>query len=102
MDERDMSERGKPLVIITSLAACLATGAQPSMAAAPAYEKVAPTAQMTPSEEEAKKRLESAGYSDVTNVKSSSEGISAKAVKDGKKVNITIDTFGKIIATPAE
>ena len=101
-----MSERVNALVIITSLVACLATGTQPSMAAAPAYEQVAQTsdgsAQMTPSEEEAKKRLESAGYSDVTNVKSSSEGLSAKAVKDGKKVNITIDTFGKIIATPAE
>jgi len=56
---------------------------------------------MTQSEAQAKARLESAGYTDVT-VNSGAEVTSAQAVKDGKKFDIVIDSFGKIIAKPAQ
>jgi hypothetical protein len=59
------------------------------------------SSQMTPSEEQAKARLESAGYTNVRNVHAGSEVMSAKAMKDGKEVDIIIDSFGKIIARPA-
>jgi len=56
---------------------------------------------MTESEAQAKARLESAGYTDVT-VNSGAEVTTARAVKDGKKFDIIIDSFGKIIAKPAQ
>ena len=56
---------------------------------------------MTASEQQAKTRLERAGYTQVRNVNAGAEVTSAKAVKDGKEVDIIIDTFGKIIAEPA-
>jgi hypothetical protein len=40
--------------------------------------------------------LEKAGYTQVRDVKSTPEGISAKAVKDGKEVSLFIDSSGKI------
>jgi hypothetical protein len=57
---------------------------------------------MLPSEAAAKARLESAGYTDVRDVKSGAEAMTAKAVKDGKQMRVIIDSFGKIIAQPAE
>ena len=51
---------------------------------------------MTPSEREAKARLEAAGYTGVKDVKSTPEGISAKAMKDGKEVALVIDSSGKV------
>ncbi len=59
------------------------------------------SAQMTESEAQSKARLESAGYTDVT-VNSGAEVTTARAVKDGKKFDIIIDSFGKIIAKPAQ
>jgi hypothetical protein len=56
---------------------------------------------MTPTEQEAKERLESAGYTNVRDVHAGSEVLSAKAMKDGKEMDIIIDSFGKIIARPA-
>ncbi len=52
---------------------------------------------MTPSEREAQARLEAAGYTRVRDVKSSPEGISAKAMKDGKEVALVIDSNGKVM-----
>ncbi len=51
---------------------------------------------MTTSEQEAKRKLEDQGYTQVREVKSSPEGISAKAMKDGKEVALTIDSSGKV------
>jgi hypothetical protein len=94
------------LPVVVSLIICVVSLAEPMNAAPATYEKLAQASgsppPMTPSEEEAKRRLESAGYTDVTNVKAGSEILSAKGVKDGKKFDIIIDTFGKIIATPAQ
>ncbi len=41
-------------------------------------------------------KLESAGYSQVGEMKSTAEGIVVKAVKDGKEVQIVVDSSGQI------
>jgi hypothetical protein len=51
---------------------------------------------MTGSEQDAQRRLENQGYTKVRDVKSTAEGISAKAMKDGKEVVLTIDSSGKV------
>ena len=71
-----------------------------SSAAAPDQGSAGST-QMTQSEAQAKARLESAGYTDVT-VNAGAEVTTARAVKNGKKFEIVIDSFGKIIAKPAQ
>lgn len=48
------------------------------------------------SEQDVKKRLESAGYSSVINVKPDKNGYTAMAVKNGKKVKLDVDGNGKI------
>ena len=51
---------------------------------------------MTPSERNAVIALEREGYTQVRDVKSGPEGISAKAVKDGKEVSVVVDSSGKV------
>ncbi len=41
-------------------------------------------------------RLESAGYSQVSDIKSTAEGIAVKAMKDGKEVHLVVDSSGQI------
>lgn len=41
-------------------------------------------------------KIQAAGYSQVTDVKSTAEGITAKAVKDGKPVTLVVDSSGQI------
>ena len=41
-------------------------------------------------------KLESAGYSQIREVKSTAEGIAVKAVKDGKEVSLVVDSSGQI------
>jgi len=53
-------------------------------------------AQLAQTEQNAMSALEKAGYTQVRDVKSTPEGISAKAVKDGKEVSLFIDSSGKI------
>ncbi|MDX3968362.1 MAG: hypothetical protein QHD01_17420 [Bradyrhizobium sp.] len=55
---------------------------------------LAPSRALTQDELSAK--IQAAGYSQVTDVKSTAEGITAKAVKDGKPVTLVIDTSGQI------
>ena len=94
-----------PMAVIIPLAASPVALAQSTGAGPRTEEKSAPgagtAAQMVPSELAAKRRLEEAGYTNVRDVKSSAEGLSAKAVKDGKEFEIVVDSFGKIIARPA-
>ena len=47
-------------------------------------------------QEELVAKLQSAGYSQVRDIKSSAEGISAKATKDGKEVSLTVDSSGQV------
>jgi hypothetical protein len=46
-------------------------------------------------EQELIRKLEKAGYTQVRDVKSTVEGIAAKALKDGKEVSLVVDSSGK-------
>ncbi len=41
-------------------------------------------------------KIEAAGYTKVSDIKSTAEGTTAKAVKDGKEVRLVIDSSGQI------
>ncbi|WP_024508120.1 PepSY domain-containing protein [Bradyrhizobium sp. ARR65] len=47
-------------------------------------------------QEELVAKLQSAGYSQVRDIKSTAEGISAKATKNGKEVSIVVDSSGQV------
>ena len=93
---------------VTAFAAVLCLGAwgfafaQPTAArpSGEALQGAAPgsdtSSEMTATEQEARNRLESQGYTDVRDVKSTAEGISAKAMKEGRPVSISIDSSGKV------
>jgi hypothetical protein len=46
-------------------------------------------------QEELVAKLESAGYSQVRDIKSTAEGIAVKAKKDGKDVSLVVDSSGQ-------
>jgi len=52
-------------------------------------------AQLT-TEQDVQRTLEREGYQQVRDIKFTSDGIVAKAVKDGKEVSLIIDSAGKI------
>jgi hypothetical protein len=85
---------GAPLIAVaqssaTSSSADLRTGQSATTASGT-------SSRMTESEQKAQRELENQGYNQVTDVKSTAEGISAKAMKDGKEVVLTIDSSGKV------
>lgn len=41
-------------------------------------------------------KLRAAGYADISDVKSTAEGTTAKAMKDGKPVRLVIDSSGQV------
>jgi hypothetical protein len=41
-------------------------------------------------------KLESAGYSQIRDIKSTAEGTAVKAMKDGKDVSLVVDSSGQI------
>jgi Peptidase propeptide and YPEB domain len=41
-------------------------------------------------------KLESAGYSQIRDIKSTAEGTAVKAMKDGKEVSLVVDSSGQI------
>ena len=41
-------------------------------------------------------KLESAGYSQIREIKSTAEGTAVKATKDGKEVSLVVDSSGQI------
>jgi hypothetical protein len=47
-------------------------------------------------QEELVAKLQAAGYSEVSQIKSTAEGTTAKAVKNGKPVRLVIDSSGQI------
>ena len=47
-------------------------------------------------QEELVTKLQSAGYSQIRDIKSTAEGTSVKATKDGKDVSIVVDSSGKV------
>jgi hypothetical protein len=51
-------------------------------------------------QEELVAKLNSAGYSQVRDIKSSAEGTSVKATKNGKEVTLVVDSSGQIQEKP--
>jgi hypothetical protein len=47
-------------------------------------------------QEELVAKLQSAGYSQIRDIKSTPEGTSVKATKDGKDVSLVVDSSGKV------
>jgi len=47
-------------------------------------------------QEELVAKLEAAGYSQVRDIKSTAEGISVKATKDGKDISLVVDSSGQV------
>ncbi|MET4492134.1 PepSY domain-containing protein [Bradyrhizobium sp. LA7.1] len=47
-------------------------------------------------QEELVSKLQSAGYSQVRDIKSTAEGIAVKATKDGKDVSLVVDSSGQV------
>jgi hypothetical protein len=47
-------------------------------------------------QEELVAKIQAAGYSQVSDVKSTAEGITAKAMKNGKAVRLVVDSSGQI------
>lgn len=47
-------------------------------------------------QEELVAKIQAAGYSQVSDIKSTAEGITAKAVKNGKPVTLVVDSSGQI------
>ncbi|TYO65901.1 hypothetical protein FXV83_14610 [Bradyrhizobium hipponense] len=47
-------------------------------------------------QEELVARITAAGYSEVSDIKSTAEGTTAKAVKNGKEVRLVVDSSGQI------
>ena len=41
-------------------------------------------------------KLEAAGYSRISDIKSTAEGTAVKAMKDGKEVRLVVDSSGQI------
>ena len=50
--------------------------------------------QVSAAEQELILKLEKAGYTQVRDLKSTAEGIAAKAMKDGKEVSLVVDSSG--------
>jgi len=55
---------------------------------------VSPASALTQDELVAK--IQAAGYSQVSDIKSTAEGITATAMKDGKEVRLVVDSSGQI------
>ena len=55
---------------------------------------VSPASALT--QDELVARIQAAGYSQVSNVKSTVEGITAKAMKNGKEVRLVVDSDGHV------
>ncbi|WFU20097.1 hypothetical protein [Bradyrhizobium sp. CB3481] len=47
-------------------------------------------------QEELIAKIQAAGYSQVSDIKSTAEGTTAKAMKDGKEVRLVVDSSGQI------
>ncbi|WP_050423308.1 hypothetical protein [Bradyrhizobium tropiciagri] len=47
-------------------------------------------------QEELTARLQSAGYTNIRDVKSTTEGVAVKATKNGKDVSLTVDSSGQV------
>lgn len=84
----------------TSTPPATTDGDTPAVAAPDSTNPTAPVAGANSfTEEQAKKRIVEAGYTDVAGLKLDSEGVwRGSAMKDGKSVQIAVDYQGNVVA----
>jgi hypothetical protein len=91
--------------ILVAFTSALAFGAV-AQTAAPTQPQPGPSVgepaqqAMTQTEKDARSALEKAGYTRIRDVKSTRDGVTAKAMKDGKDMSVVVDTSGEIKAMP--
>jgi hypothetical protein len=92
-----MSWRFAARTVASLLAITLPALAQPSAtpsARPPADQSITGSPQVSAAEQELFWKLEKAGYTQVRDLKSTAEGIVAKAMKDRKDVYLVVDSSG--------
>jgi hypothetical protein len=90
-----MSWRVAVCTVASFLVITLPTLAQPSTTPSTRAPTDQSSSQISVAEQELIRKLEEAGYTQVRDVKSTAEGIVAKAMKDGKEVSLVVDSSGK-------
>ena len=61
----------------------------------PPTDQSSRSSQISVADQELIRKLEEAGYTQVRDIKSTAEGIAAKATRDGKEVSLVTDSSGK-------
>jgi hypothetical protein len=92
-----MSWRFAACTVASFLAITLPALAQPSTTPStrpPTDQSITGSSQVSAAEQELIWKLEKAGYTQVRDLKSTAEGIVAKAMKDGKEVSLVVDSSG--------
>ena len=92
-----MSWRFTACTVACFLAITLPALAQPSTTPStrpPTEQGTTGSSQVSAAEQELIWKLEKAGYTQVRDLKSTAEGIVAKAMKDGKEVSLVVDGSG--------
>jgi hypothetical protein len=79
--------------LVITLPALAQTSTTPSVRP-PTDQSITGSSQVSAAEQELIWKLEKAGYTQVRDVKSTAEGIVAKAMKDGKEVSLVVDSSG--------
>jgi hypothetical protein len=93
-----MNWRVAAYAVVFFLVATLPALAQPSTTSStrpPTDQSTTGSSQTSVGEQQLIRRLEEAGYTQVRDIKSTAEGIAAKATKDGKEVSLVADSSGK-------
>jgi hypothetical protein len=93
-----MSWRVAAYPVASFLVITLPALAQPSTTSStrrPTDQSTTGSTQTSVADQELIRKLEEAGYTQVRDIKSTAEGISVKATKDGKEVSLVADSSGK-------
>jgi Peptidase propeptide and YPEB domain len=93
-----MSWRVAAYTVASFLVITLPALAQPSTTSStrpPTDQSTTGSSQTSVADQELIRKLEEAGYTQVRDIKSTAEGISVRATKDGKEVSLVADSSGK-------
>jgi hypothetical protein len=90
-----MNWRVAVYTVTSFLVVTLPAFAQPGASTAPPADQSSRSSQMSVADQQLIRKLEEAGYTQVREIKSTAEGIAAKATKDGKEVSLVADSSGK-------
>jgi hypothetical protein len=93
-----MSWRVAAYPVASFLVITLPALAQPSTTSStrpPTDQSTTGSSQTSVADQELIRKLEEAGYTQVRDIKSTAEGISVRATKDGKEVSLVADSSGK-------